>query len=78
MRLDRPVGDSVALGDFRARQPLGNLAGDAPLGAKLIDLGEQIRVATGVDLPKLMQDRLGSAGASPDAKKPPPLPRRPA
>ncbi len=59
----------------------GAAGGDAPLGAKLIDLSEQFRVATGVDLPKLMQDRLGSSGAEASKAtagkaKPPALPRR--
>lgn len=42
-----------------------------PLGARLVDASEQIKAATGIDVPKTLRDAFGDLRPS----KPPPLPR---
>ncbi len=46
---------------------IGQAGDDAPFAAKLINYAEQIKAATGVDVPKIVRDKFG------DGKRPPPI-----
>ena len=50
----------------------GNAGGDGSLANKLVSTSEQIKAATGIDVPKLIQDRFGSSDATPGTLPPPP------
>lgn len=50
----------------------GANGGDAPLAGKLINYSEQIKAATGIDVPALVRDKLGDG----DKKPSPPAPKR--
>ena len=47
----------------------------ASLGARLVDASEQVRAVTGVDLTRVLRDKLGDDDARPPSR-PPPLPPR--
>lgn len=53
----------------------GNAGGDGSLATKLVGASEQIKAATGIDVPKLIQDRFGSPEPT-SGTLPPPPPRR--
>jgi hypothetical protein len=42
-----------------------NGAPDGPLASKLVNYSEQIKAATGVDVPQLVKDKLGAGGKLP-------------
>lgn len=49
--------------------------GNGDLATSLVKANEQIKAATGVDIPKMLTDRFGEAGAGATVPSPPPTPR---